>query len=131
MLGRIMSAKPYRITASDKKLAVAYLERQIALKPLYLNKAERQRAIAQFNSYRHHVGLLNQWCETFLNEKQWESLKAAVRQRRAREKNPLWNRDTKRVELSYRAWETLDALARRDGVTPSMVVERYLTEKIR
>ena len=108
-----MAAKPYRITGNDKKFAVAYLERQIALKPWYPNKTQRQRATAQFSSYRHQIELLNQWCETFLNKKQWESLKTAVRQRRAREKNPSWKRDTKRVELSYRAWQALERLARR------------------
>jgi hypothetical protein len=65
---------------------------------------------------------LQTWCEQFLNAAQWKQLHAVIRASR-RDKDA-----TQTVRLSRQASNLLHALAKRDGLTLSETVLRYLTE---
>ncbi len=70
---------------------------------------------------------INTWCETFLNQNQWQRLKNAIRAERSREKRrDIGGERIKRVDLTYKAHLILSALSKRDNVTLSETVINHL-----
>jgi hypothetical protein len=65
---------------------------------------------------------LQTWCDRFLDAAQWKQLHAVIRANR-RDKSA-----TRTVRLSRQASAVLHALAKRDAITLSHTIERYLTD---
>jgi len=65
---------------------------------------------------------LQRWCDRFLDTSQWKQLQAVIRAAR-RDKN-----QSRTVHLSTRAHARLRALAEREHLTLSAVIERYLPD---
>jgi hypothetical protein len=65
---------------------------------------------------------LQRWCDRFLDAVQWKQLHAVIRAAR-REKG-----QTRTVRLSKKAHETLHQLAKREKLTLSATIDRYLSD---
>ena len=67
---------------------------------------------------------LQAWCDRWLNAKQWQQLQAAIRSaRRDRQGN------TRSISVSNKAHEILSTIGKREQLTFSEVIEKYLAVK--
>lgn len=112
-----MSRPPYTLSQDDFPAARAYVQRKLAIHPLWLDNL---RAEGEWKHAKRDPVTLAQWCERWLNEDQWRQLKAAVRAARKRRRDRTGTRSPAvHVTLSRPAWLLLSELARRDGLTLS------------
>ncbi len=120
-----MARPRYRITASDLAYAWRWIESKLA-NPGWLGETRSLKASEAFEHLAPHDSeALNEWCETWLDSRQWRQMKNAIRAARMRERrNDLVN-----VTLSRYAVSILEFWARRDGCTYSEVIERRLGGK--
>ena len=117
-----MAGAKYVITAADLRAARAYLQRKLALEPFWL---EPPQAHDHFPQQSRDPVTLNQWCERWLDQRQWQQLKAAVRAARKRQRQQVGNEGPPvHVTLSRPAWSVLADLAKHDGVTLSEFILR-------
>jgi macrodomain Ter protein organizer (MatP/YcbG family) len=127
-----MPRAKYRITEEDFVHASFYLGRKLQTHDIeFADDVSPPEAKQDFSQATQHkrkqvrVQETNAWCEKYLNRKEWERLKTAIRKRRER-----WSRynDLKSITISARAHQLLSNLAKRDEVTFSEVLEHYLAK---
>ena len=129
-----MARPRYIVTAQDVTHATAYLTVRLRNYGLTLdeevsNSAPETRLHAAVATKGREVRAqqVNAWCEINLNSAEWQKLKTAVRKRRERMKR---HNDLKTVTISARAFELLAKLSKRDNVTYSAALERYLPKAL-
>lgn len=120
----------YAIKSADRHFASRYLSARLRKGEEWgswyptddfdTNEAARRA----FQSARDEEDL-TRWGEKYLDLGQWQQLKSAIRQRRRRAKYP----DVRNVTLTKQAHWILSAIAERDGVTLSQVIEEYLADE--
>ncbi len=109
-----------------------YLTTQVQTGAIDLDDASFQTAQRELakaclpRSKEEKAKLLNDWCEQYLTSKCWQKLKAAIRKRRERRKG-----GTRVVTISARALEQLQKLSKRDQLTHSETLEKYLAKAVR
>lgn len=117
-----MARAKYVITDADFQAARAYLQRKLTLERFWLEPLEAHH---HFPEQSRDPVTLNQWCERWLEPRQWQQLKAAVREARKRQRQQLSQEGPQvHVTLSRQAWWVLADLAKRDGVTLSEFILR-------
>ncbi|MES0372028.1 MAG: hypothetical protein ABUK11_07085 [Mariprofundaceae bacterium] len=121
-----MARKRYQITESDRWFAYRWIEKKID-NPAWLGeyrtfKASRAFELLNESMIHDPTESLNRWCESWLQSKEWEQLKNAIRASRRRANKP----GTKTVTLSRNAWSLLNYIAIKDSCTLSEVIERHL-----
>lgn len=124
-------AKPaYSVTAEDFLHAAFYLGAQLRNYGIEFDSmAATEKAKAEFQAIAARPASsaaakrLQHWCDQYLTQADWERLKSSVRKRRQRQvqATPL-----KTVVLSQKAHRLLSKLSKRDSVTLSEALERYL-----
>lgn len=115
-----MSRTPYAITDADLWAARAYLQRKLALELFWLESLEAHH---DFPEQSRDPVTLTQWCERWLDQRQWQQLKTAVRAARQRQRQQRCDDGPPvHVTLSRPAWWVLADLAKRDGVTLSQFI---------
>lgn len=118
-----MARAPYQVCDRDRQFIVAYLERKLTTAGLFW-LSDVHEARLQWRSAKGDTLTLQQWCDDWLSDEQWQQLKAAVRAARRRyhrRDDPPVN-----VTLSRLAWMVLSDLARRDGLTLSQwLIEQH------
>lgn len=110
-----MARAPYQVCERDKRFIISYIQRKLATEMFWLS--DNHQAQAQWHTAQRDPVTIQQWCEHWLSDQQWQQLKAAVRAARRR----AYRRDDPpvNVTLSRRAWQVVADLARDDGMTLS------------
>ena len=123
-----MSRPKYTITALDVVHAGEYLRPLLLMRSFELRQnvsykiAERDFDMAMaLPAKEERAGELNAWCEKYLKTPMWAKLKLAIRKRRER-KSSL----DKTITISAKAFELVRKLSKRDAVTYSEAIEKYL-----
>lgn len=125
-----MARERYTITPDDEYHATFYLNDRIRnydikfLNSVSYSVAETDyRAAVDEKSKGKRAAAINAWCEKYLPGSDWRRLKAAIRKRRERW---LHSEDVKTIAISFKAHQLLVKLSKRDNVTFSESMERYL-----
>ena len=112
-----MTTPRYRLCKDDLPAAAAYVQRKLATQPYWLDNIEAEQQWPQ--AKRDPLTLL-QWCTQWLEEDQFQALKAAVRAARKRRRDRTGpGQPPVNVTLSRPAWLILSALARKQDMTLS------------
>jgi macrodomain Ter protein organizer (MatP/YcbG family) len=127
-----MPRAKYVITSDDFTHARFYIEKQLRLfgfglrDNVTLRSAEIELDIAVSSGSKSKLAVqLNGWCEKHLSSKDWNKLKTAIRKRRERWES---HANVKTISVSAESHRLLTMLAKRDRVTLSDVLEKYLSE---
>ena len=89
--------------------------------------SKNMEAEKDFNQMNDNAEQLNQWCETYLDSKQWTKLKNAIRAARMRlDRKKNYDKSIKRIDITNQARYMLKELSKHHGVTYSGVIEMYL-----
>ena len=130
-----MPRPKYAITSDDLAHARSYLELQlrtfgIVLRDgVTLKHAELELVTAATQGTKtDRARQVNAWCERYLSSAEWRKLKIAIRKRRERRKN---GERIRTVTVSALSHEYLTKLAKRDNVTFSKVLEKYLGQVLK
>ena len=121
-----MARSRFIITRQDKTAALAYISNKLR-DPYWPSKDTTRQLKAQrkYETAKRELVTLNEWCEKWLDSRQWTQLKNAIRA--ARKRTADLSRDQpKNVTLSRKAWRIISDLAKRDGVTLSALIENRL-----
>lgn len=118
-----MARSKYRINEGDRWFAHRWIEKKLE-NPASLGLQRTFDASRAFAGLEDHSSSqdLNNWCETWLTAHEWAQMKNAIRAGRRRARQPR----VKSVTLSYKAWEILNYLAKRERCTISGVIEKRL-----
>lgn len=131
-----MSRTRFVVTPADYLHASEYLSNRLRLRKLELIEScswtDAERALMGIVGGGHkstvRAAMLQEWCETYLSERDWNNLKTNVRKRRQRWKDP---EATKSVTVSAEVHKLLTRLASRDNVTFDDVLHFALTQTLR
>jgi predicted DNA-binding ribbon-helix-helix protein len=115
-----MPRQRYRITAADVKPVHRWIRERLR-NDAWPEDWPRLTAWDKFPYEKPTVKTLQRWCDRFLDAQQWKQLQAVIRSAR---RDPSRYRT---VRLSRNAHEILRKLARRDKLTLSEVIKRYLS----
>ena len=121
-----MARSRFTITRQDKTAALAYITNKLRDPYWPSEDTSRQlKAERKYKDEKRELVTLNEWCEKWLDSRQWTQLKNAIRA--ARKRTADMKRDPpKSVTLSRKAWRIISDLAKRDGVTLSALIEDRL-----
>lgn len=124
-----MPRPKYSITAEDVFHATEYLRTRLQVSAFDLGdtshrkaKNEFDEAIATGTKVEKAEGL-NAWCVKYLGVDEWTKLKTSIRKRRERK---VRRGEVESVTISKKAFELLQKLSKRDNVTYSETLEKYL-----
>ena len=124
MLGT-MPKKAFSITTKNLRFAQKYLYRKITLEDYYPTADTNFDANKSFKKAFSKIELLNQWVEDYLSNEQRKQLIGAIRQQRRRKGHP----EVKTISISFEAWRYIEEISKRDEVTLSQVIEKYLRKE--
>ncbi len=124
-----MSRLKYAIAEADVVHASEYLRPLLLMRSFELRQnvsykvAERDfHAAVVSPSKEERAKELNAWCEKYLKAPIWAKLKLAIRKRRERKTSS----DITSISVSKKAFDLVRKLAKRDEVTYSEAIEKYL-----
>ncbi len=124
-----MPRSKYKIIAEDVIHATEYITSRLQLLALDLGDASSRTAKKAFDeavedrSKDERAFRLNDWCEKYLSSEEWTKLKTSIRKRRERKTR---KGEIESVTISSKAYALLRKLAKRDNVTYSETLEKYL-----
>ncbi len=117
-----MANHRYKIDSSSSQYAVAYLKKKLEIKT-YIIKKLRAKAINSFKGMQvHHLNRLNTWCETYLDNDQWNQMKAAIRAGKSRANAKKIDGGKVTVSLDNKAWKILSLYSKDNSVTMSQAI---------
>ena len=118
-----MARQPYRITETDFLVAKQYLEKRVHKDAWITEDIEAaNKAEKKFKKASATPETLTDWCYRYLPAERWTQVKNVIRATRRRRKHP----EIKCITITTSTWYRLKALAARDSLTLSDVLERYL-----
>jgi macrodomain Ter protein organizer (MatP/YcbG family) len=126
-----MSRPKYTLNKDDLPAVSRYLTHKLLQADwLTEDNAQADKAVRAFQKAMCNHVTLNAWCEKWLNNAQWQQLKAALRAARKRLNDRTGANDPKvSVTLERRAWLILRRLAQEEGLTLSGFIEKRHTKE--
>ena len=124
-----MPRPKYSITAEDVVHATEYLRTRLQVSAFDLGDVSHRTAKNEFDdavalrTKEEKAKGLHAWCEKYFGDKEWTKLKTSIRKRRERK---VRRGEVESVTISKKAFELLQKLAKRDNVTYSETLEKYL-----
>jgi macrodomain Ter protein organizer (MatP/YcbG family) len=124
-------AKPkYKITNNDYDTAERWMERKASALSLGNENRELSRqAMKDFEIQIKSSGrleALNAWAEKYLSTEEWVKMKNAIRAQRKRQSDQRSFQRKISIDISVTASCILREISKRDNVTLSQVIEKYL-----
>lgn len=124
-------AKPkYKITKDDYYTAEGWMERKASALSLENENPElSRRAMKEFENRTTGIGCqeaLNAWAEKYLSTEEWVKMKNAIRAQRKRQSDRRSSQRKVSIDISVTASCILREISKRDNVTLSQVIEKYL-----
>jgi macrodomain Ter protein organizer (MatP/YcbG family) len=123
-----MAREKYKITKDDSATAFKWIENKLAKYNGFPSGdfEVRFEAGEKFPKIKiTDFEELNTWCEKWMNSKEWKQLKNTLRAARKRRMTKLDDRK-KSVDLTAKAHFMLSQIAKRDGLTLSETIVKYL-----
>lgn len=117
-----MPKKPFKISDKDVEITWEYLRRKLHIDPMWPQVGKNHVAKTDFISRSKDPHDLQQWCEKWLNERNWMRLKRSIwaTQKRIRDKA---KNDKKPVyKMSKNAWHVLFSEAEKQNITVTDLV---------
>ena len=128
-----MARPKYRIPDSERWVAEQWLRGQLDKigfpenlgKRPELRKRSKLDVIDEFRAADSGEAL-TAFCERWLTSAEWDRMKVSIRASRKRKRDKIDNTKPVSLDLSKQAHYVLATIAKRDGVTLSEVIEKYL-----
>lgn len=131
-----MSRPAYRITEEDRYFAKQWIYAKREDTGFLWSQGagaqgmeNRINALGALEETEDAPEALNAWCERWMNDKEWRQMKDAIRAARRRWRLQTSAEKPVGVVLSREAHSILERIAKRDRVTLSRVVEKYLVKE--
>lgn len=125
-----MARPAYKITFDDFRHTTAYLssrirEFELEFRDLDVMETAKDEYLKISRSRPSNAAAerLQAWCDEYLSEEEWERTKSSIRKRRQRWAPP---QPLKTITITQKAHRLLRELAKRDDVTLSAAIERYM-----
>lgn len=117
-----MPKKPFKISDKDVEITWEYLRRKLHIDSMWPQVGKNHAAKTDFISRSKDPYDLQQWCEKWLNERNWMRLKRSIWATQKRIRDKAKNDKKTAYKMSENAWHVLFSEAEKQNITVTDLV---------